>query len=295
MDEKQIESLVSSCLDRFNKLDGRAIDDAFIKAGFKGVQAEIDLLNATLGRDSYESLLKMYSSEENRAEISRRTDDVSDAFSDCRSVDGRGTLASSLIAEQGIPGPSKYSILRRYVPAVLDEMFLPHMPMYGEKIREEASLICRLFPPPNENLHPANMAARRKQIFNAVSLEVFSRLGFDIVGNKRGLYSYVRPLGEHFSIVFNTDCETLESDYSLTRYFPSRYWAGMLLDHHLSVVYRNGRTETAIMGFGMQDSVAGGRMGKYDGSCSLEIAIRGYGLWYEIAVKPIENLLIEAD
>lgn len=295
MDEEQIESLTSFCFDRLKQQSGRAIDDAFIKAGFVGVQAEIDLLAATLGRDSYESLLKLYSSEEYREEIILRSDSIRDAFNELESIDERKAFASKLIKEQGLPGSSKYSLLRRYAPDFLDELFLPYMPAYSEKLKEEARLICKQFPLPYENLHPATMTARRKHIFNAVAAEVFASLGFIAAKSERGLNSYIKPLGNRFSILFKTDCASLERDYSLTRYFPSRYWGGMQLDHHMSVMYRNGRTETAIMGFGMQDSVAGGRMRNYDGSCSLEIAIRGYGFWYELAVKPLEKVLLEAD
>lgn len=295
MDEEQMERLASLCFNKLKQQDGRAIDDAFIKTGFVGVQAEIDLLTAVFGRDSYESLLWMYSSEENRREVSRRVERIRDTFSECKSRDGRSVLASRLIAEPGIPGESKYSVLRRYVPDLLDELFIPHMPVYHQRLQEQAQMICKSFPPPSENLRPLTMTTRRKQIFNAVASEVFTDLGFSSAGRKRGLVTYAKRLDERFSIRFNIDHTSFESDHSLAQNFPSRYWGGIGLDYHLNVIHHDGRKETEIMGFGVQESVAAARLRSYDGSCSLEIAIRGYGLWYEFAAKPIEKLLLETE
>lgn len=296
MNEEQMENIRSECADLLESAqrDGRVIDAAFIDAGFVGVNAQIGLLMATLGRDSYESLHQYRSSMTYKDQIDRKVECLREIFSQSKNAENTNELASKLVLEHGIPAGIKFSLLRRYAPGFLDELFLPHMPAYYKELQEESRLICKLFPLPYENLHALSAVARRKQIFNEVASEVFTNLGFTVANVKRGLKSFAKPIGENFVILFSTDCESFESDYSLTNYFPSRYWAGMQLDHRLSVMWHEGRREAIVMDIGMQNSVAEGRIHKYDGSCSLEIAVRGYGFWYELAVKPLEKLLLES-
>lgn len=296
MNDEKIETIVPSCFNVLRQKSGRKMDLAFIEAGFVGVQAEIDLFSITFGRDSYESLLKFHSSEDCRREVVKRIEFIRDTFSEYEGTDKIESLASQLVAERGIPGESKYSILRRYAPGILDEMFSPHMPEYRQKLQEQAQLVCKTFPPPSENLRPQSTSSSRKEIFNRVSSEVFSDLGFSLAKKKRGLNSYTKRLSKRFTLEFKIDHGSFEIDYSSNRDFPSRYWGAIALDRHLNVICHDDGVDSELMGLGMADgSVAEHRSVHYDGSCSLEVAIRAYGLWYEIAVKPIENLLLEAD
>ena len=134
-----MDPIVSLCFDVLRQKSGRKMDSAFIAAGFVGVQAEIDLFSITSGRNSYESLLKFYSSENCRREVVKRIEFIRDTFSEYEGTQKINSLASQLVAEQGIPGESKYSILRRYAPSILDEMFSPHMHEYRQKLQEQGN------------------------------------------------------------------------------------------------------------------------------------------------------------
>lgn len=296
MNKKQMQGIRTVCAAMLAdaQKDGRAIDKSFIDAGFIGVQAGIDLLAATMGRDSYESLYQYRMSAAVKKKIDKRVERLQLVLDACRDVVNINEIASKVVAEKGIPAEFKFSLLRRYAPEFLDEIFLPHMHDYWHQVQKEAESLCKLFPPPSESLRNKSSSARRKEIFNTVASDVFSKLGFQVADTKRGLNSYIKPLGTHFAMVFKVDHVAFEKDYSEALVFTARYWPEIQIDYHLRIVAQDRRDDNELLGLGMALSVAERRVRSYGGSCSLEIAIRGYGFWYELAVKPLEKVLLEA-
>jgi hypothetical protein len=272
---------------------GKSIDEQFIRKGYVGVEAEIDLLNKALGELSYDAFIEMQSSPDAMSKVQRRDEEIRSKFSDAKkrleSIDG---LIKIVVEDSVLPGQIKYSILRRYVPHELDELLKPHMPHFQKKINEEQESLCRLYPPPQPDLHSQEKCLTRKEIYNSVAADAYAELGFVRLKANRKTYVLAKKISQKLLIVIECDVTDLEKDYSCSKTLFSTYWPNIPINRLVRLFDMENSKSAPLVDFGIAPtSIAATRLFRYSDSCSLEIAVRAHATWYEMTVSPFEEIL----
>lgn len=277
------------------KYRGAALDQAFVAAGFVGVEAEIELLNGVFGKNSYAAFIDSVSSDQGREASIERSAAIRNEILAARGDSKNESLVvSKLIANESISGYAKYEILKRFYPELVAILFSEKLPDFYRRKSQEVEIICKLFREPCFSLLEKSMSSKRKQIYNEVVIDAFSVMGFSAVGNIRGLVVMERKLDRKFSVRIAADAGDFGKSYALLgKPDVSVYWHQIPVSMCTSIISEPDSASDFQVPLGVSiNSVAASRMMKYDCSCSLEVAIRAHAFFYKYAFSPYEKSFI---
>nr|WP_298126577.1 hypothetical protein [uncultured Pseudoxanthomonas sp.] len=289
--EPKIRRALSEALSRVDT-DGRNTDRLFGDSGFASVRYEVGMLVAVYGQDSYDLLIESRSSPE-RFEAFRDAGDVMRrrlASAEGESPSALAKLFETTIADPTVDCLSKDKALRRYFPGRKLELFLPFLPGLRDARDREEGLLCKSeFSENKVSLLDRAMSGLRFDIFNAVAESAFGEVGFELAKKERGLRTFTRPIDSNFCWVLRADDRALKQHFQPWEDVTA-YWRRAHMDMILTI--RNTDSGKDVDYFlSDQMSIARARMGGYEDSRSLEVAIRGYALWYGQAMGEFDTAL----
>ena len=273
--------------------NGRHLDETFIAAGFVGVEAEINLLDAAFGIDGYRAFLAATCSERGRDAFRRREDAIRDRFLSARNLPGGlDAVIDELISDPVIPGQAKYGILRRFAPQCAAQRLTPWVAAYQASISKEISLICKMHREPCISLLERSTQKTRKSICNDICLDAFNAFGFQAKKKIRGLVSLEKRLDPGNTICIEVDHHAIENArYPSDSTDITQYWRKIPLDLKMTLIHRSGRASAIEIPLGISmNAIAVTRMMQFDCSCSLEVAIRAHAFLYQSIFLPFERI-----
>jgi hypothetical protein len=272
---------------------GKSVDKKFIQLGFSGVEAEINLLNRALGERSYDAFIEAQASVDVMSEAQMRDEELRTKFADANQRrESANELIGKVVEDSILPGQFKYSILKRYAPNELEMLFESHMLQFQKKISEERERICKLYSSPCVDLHDKKNVSIRKEIYNDVAIDAYSRIGFSQQKKLRKMCVLSKPISPKLALVIEPDVILFEKDYSSSSRADSTYWHDIPICQFIKLVdISNSQSEPLIEFDVVPNSIAATRLFRYSDSCSLEIAIRAHAIWYELTIAPFEETL----
>lgn len=260
-----------------------SIDEIFVGRGFSSIQGEMSLATAVFGSDSYQRFIKNQSFPEFFVAAKERESELGVRLAEWNATSREEvSKAIELILDDPILDfLRKRDLFVRFFPEQLGQMLSVHLPAYQESVEQEVENLCIVTRGAAIDLKGGEAIVARKQIFNEVARDAFAKIGLSVAGEKDGLlhFSGVGNDGAKFSA--QMEPSSLTRIY-LTYMWPTiRYWPLM----YFSLVVKKrvkGEKKAAIMMPPGVQSLAALRLGKYEDSHSLEIAVRALALWIEL-------------
>ncbi|WP_139119924.1 hypothetical protein [Xanthomonas graminis] len=265
------------------KLSLAPIDEIFVDRGFSSIQGEMALAATIFGPDSYHKFIENQSSPEHFVAAKERASELG-----LRIGEGKATSrdevnkAVRLILDDPILDLlRKRNLLVRFFPEQFGQMLSAHLPAYQESVEQEVENLCVVTRGAAIDLTGGESVIARKQIFNEVARDAFAKIGLSVAGEKDGLLRFSGVGSDGAKISAQMEPSSLTRIY-LTYMWPTiRYWP--LMQFSLVVKKRvKGEKKAAIMMPPDVQSLAALRLGKYEDSHSLEIAVRALALWIEL-------------
>ncbi|MDR6672828.1 hypothetical protein [Xanthomonas sp. 1678] len=265
------------------KLSLAPIDEIFVDRGFSSIQGEMALAATIFGPDSYHKFIENQSSPELFVAAKERDNELG-----FRLAEGKATSrdevnkAVRLILDDPILDfLRKRNLLMRFFPEQFGQMLSAHLRGYQESVEQEVENLCVVTRGTAIDLTGGESVIARKQIFNEVARDAFAKIGLSVAGEKDGLLRFSGVGSDGAKISAQMEPSSLTRIY-LTYMWPTiRYWPLM----QFSLVFKKrvkGEKKAAIMMPPDVQSLAALRLGKYEDSHSLEIAVRALALWVEL-------------
>ncbi|MGH8082302.1 MAG: hypothetical protein ACREP7_17130 [Lysobacter sp.] len=170
-----------------NRIDGRQIDEEFVRRGFIGVQAEIEFINPIYGPNTYGTDIEVHSSAEafkHYRALECETLKLLRA-SLTRPPEERASLWNEFLDDARLPSFLKRTVLRSLSNTKFEALVSKHISALRDAFTKEKHELCAIYPGSPISLHDADMISLRKDAINAVMSEVYGALGFEAFKQKK--------------------------------------------------------------------------------------------------------------
>jgi hypothetical protein len=265
------------------KLSLAPIDETFVGRGFSSIQGEMSLATAVFGSDSYQKFIENQSFPEFFVAANGRESELG-----VRLVEWKATSREEVKKAIGfiLDDPildflRKRDLLVRFFPEQLGQMLSAHLPAYQESVKQEVENLCVVTRGAAIDLKGGEAIVARKQIFNEVARDAFAKIGLSVAGEKDGLLHFSGVGSDGAKISAQMESSSLTRVYSTHTWPTIRYWP--LMPFSFVVKKRvKGEKNAAFMMPPEVQSLAALRLGRYENSHSLEVAVRALALWIEL-------------
>ncbi|MBO9828764.1 hypothetical protein J7373_10935 [Xanthomonas sp. A2111] len=265
------------------KLSLALIDEIFVNRGFSSIQGEMALATTIFGPDSYHKFIENQSSpelfvaaKERESELGVRLDEWN-----ATSRDEVSKAVGLILDDPILDFLRKRNLLVRFFPEHLGKMLSAHLPAYQESVEQEVENLCVVTRGAAIDLKGGEAIVARKQIFNEVARDAFAKIGLSVAGEKDGMLHFSGVGSDGAKISAQMEPSSLTRVYSTHTWPTIRYWP--LMQFSFVVKKRaKGEKKAAFMMPPEVQSLAALRLGRYEDSHSLEIAVRALALWIEL-------------
>ncbi|NYF20489.1 hypothetical protein HDC36_001950 [Xanthomonas sp. JAI131] len=175
----------------------------------------------------------------------------------------------------------KRDLLVRFFPEQLGQMLSAHLRGYQESVEQEVENLCVVTRGSAIELKGGESIVARKQIFNEVARDAFARIGLSVAGEKDGLLRFSGVVCDGAKISAQMEPSSLTRVYMTYTWPTIRYWPLMQFSFVVKKRVKGEKKATFMMPPDVQ-SLAALRLGKYEDSHSLEVAVRALALWIEL-------------
>jgi len=265
------------------KLSLALIDEIFVNRGFSSIQGEMALATTIFGSDSYHKFIENQSSPELFVAAKERESELGVRLDEWNATSRyEVNKAVGLILDDPILDfLRKRNLLVRFFPEQLGQMLSAHLPAYQESVEQEVENLCIVTRGAAIDLKGGEAIVARKQIFNEVARDAFAKIGLSVAGEKDGLLHFSGVGSDGAKISAQMEHSSLTRVYSTHTWPTIRYWH--LMPFSFVVKKRaKGEKKAAFMMPPEVKSLAALRLGRYEDSHSLEIAVRALALWIEL-------------
>jgi len=259
------------------------IDETFVDRGFSSIKGEMALAATIFGPDSYHKFIESQSSPELFVVAKERGNELGVRLDEwnATSRDEVNKAVGLILNDPILDFLRKRNLLVRFFPEQFGQMLSAHLKGYQEGVQQEIENLCVVTRGSAIDLKGGESIVARKQIFNEVARDAFPKVGLAVAGEKDGLLHFSGVGSDGAKISAQMEPSSLTRIY-VTHTWPTiRYWP--LMQFSLVVKKRvKGEKNAAIMMPPNVQSLAALRLGKYEDSHSLEIAVRALALWIEL-------------
>lgn len=175
----------------------------------------------------------------------------------------------------------KRDLLVRFFPEQFGQMLSAHLEGYQESVEQEVDNLCVVTRGSAFDLKGGESIVARKQIFNEVARDAFPRVGLSVAGEKDGLLRFSGVGSDGAKISAQMEPSSLTRIYTTYTWPTIRYWPLMQFSFVVKKRVKGEKNAAFMMPPDVQ-SLAALRLGKYEDSHSLEIAVRAFALWIEL-------------
>lgn len=265
------------------KLRLAPIDETFVNRGFSSIHGEMSLASAIFGADSYHKFIENQSSPEHFVAAKERESELGVRLEEWKATSREEVKkAIGLILDDPILDfLRKRDLLVRFFPEQFGQMLSAHLRGYQESVEQEVENLCVVTRGAAIDLKGGEAIVARKQIFNEVARDAFAKIGLSVAGEKDGLLRFSGVGSDGAKISAQMEPSSLTRIYMTYMWPTIRYWP--LMQFSFVVKKRaKGEKKAAFMMPPEVQSLAALRLGRYEDSHSLEIAVRALALWIEL-------------
>ena len=259
------------------------IDETFVDRGFSSIKGEMALAATIFGPDSYQKFIENQSSPELFVAAKERDNELGVRLGEGKATsrDEVNKAVRLILDDPILDFLRKRNLLVRFFPEQLGQMLSAHLPAYQESVKQEVENLCVVTRGAAIDLKGGEAIVARKQIFNEVARDAFAKIGLSVAGEKDGLLHFSGVGSDGAKISAQMESSSLTRVYSTHTWPTIRYWP--LMPFSFVVKKRvKGEKNAAFMMPPEVQSLAALRLGKYEDSHSLEIAVRALALWIEL-------------
>jgi hypothetical protein len=209
-------------------------------------------------------------------------------LSDKHKIDGVGNfkdeaLFEKILSDERLFQHVKSMVLHRYFREQYEELIAPYEGILEEKRLDEYNAVCRCYlSNENEPLGSLDKIDKRRAVYNDVTEDVFLPYGFTKRTTSSGFFVMHKLISDEFALIISPDTVNLKKYY--------QYSGALNMDHYLGAAkksdksrYYNFQYPRAYFAFDIYRN--------YQDVCSMEVAIRANGLFYEAVEMKLEEYI----